>query len=132
MPYAQGRVIHDADAHIMEWPTWLVDYAEPDVRDELEPRTLEDGSGRPLDLDRVRATHASDDYRAVEAEEIMSRKNFAAKRRLAGGRRRLGSVYDGATGQAGARSGGGNVRERFRGCRSACRRSRRPTSAESL
>jgi predicted TIM-barrel fold metal-dependent hydrolase len=78
MPYAQGRVIHDADAHIMEWPTWLVDYADRDIRDELEPRTLDDGSGRPLDLERVRATHASEEYVAVEAAEIMSRKNFAA------------------------------------------------------
>ena len=29
MPYATGRVIHDADAHIMETPTWLRDHAEP-------------------------------------------------------------------------------------------------------
>jgi predicted TIM-barrel fold metal-dependent hydrolase len=78
MPYAQGRVIHDADAHIMEWPTWLVDYADPDIRDELEPRTLDDGSGRPLDLEKVRTKHASAEYQADEDAEIMSRKNFAA------------------------------------------------------
>ncbi len=78
MAYSEGRVVHDADAHIMEWPTWLVDYAEPDVRERLTPRDPDDGSGRPVDVERMRAKHASDEYRAVEADEIMARKNFAA------------------------------------------------------
>ncbi len=78
MPYSEGRVVHDADAHIMEWPTWLVDYADPDIRDRLAPREPDDGSGRLIDVDRVRARHASDDYRVAEADEIMARKNFAA------------------------------------------------------
>ncbi|MEJ7585647.1 MAG: amidohydrolase family protein, partial [Acidimicrobiales bacterium] len=82
MPYAdvvQGAsVVHDADAHIMEWPTWLVDYAEAGVRERLQPRPLDDGSGRALDLERVRVKHASKEYRATEAEELMARKNFAA------------------------------------------------------
>ena len=37
MPYIEGRVVHDADAHIMEEPTWLVDHADPDVREKLRP-----------------------------------------------------------------------------------------------
>ncbi len=78
MPYVEGRVVHDADAHIMEWPTWLVDYAEPDVRERLAPRPPDDGSGRLIDVERLRDKHASDEYRAAEATEIMARKNFAA------------------------------------------------------
>ncbi|MBI2709012.1 MAG: amidohydrolase family protein [Actinobacteria bacterium] len=78
MPYIEGRVVHDADAHIMEPPTWLVDYADPDVRERLAPRDPDDGSGQMIDLDRVAAKHASDEYLAAEAEEIMVRKNFAA------------------------------------------------------
>ena len=35
MPYASGRTIHDADAHIMETPTWLRDHADPSVRDRI-------------------------------------------------------------------------------------------------
>ena len=79
MPYVEGRVVHDADAHIMEWPTWLVDYADPAVRDRLQPRDRGRRVGpAPVDVDRMRAKHGSAEYRAVEAAEIMSRKNFAA------------------------------------------------------
>ena len=35
MAYAEGRVIHDADAHLMETPTWLRDHAEARFRDRL-------------------------------------------------------------------------------------------------
>ncbi|MBM3675891.1 MAG: amidohydrolase [Actinobacteria bacterium] len=91
MPYATGRILHDADAHIMEPPTWLRDHADPGLRDRIEPLALSGGNelrqtGDPTaqlrDLtaafDRIRAKHASEEYRAVEAEEIMARKNFAA------------------------------------------------------
>ncbi len=86
-----GRVVHDADAHIMETPNWLRDYADPAVRDQVPPLSLSSGNelrqtGDPEEqlrdleaaFDRLRAKHGSDEYRAVEAEEIMSRKNFAA------------------------------------------------------
>src|SRR5689334_9149475 len=33
MPYAEGRVFHDADSHVMETSDWLVTYADPDMRD---------------------------------------------------------------------------------------------------
>ena len=35
MPYSQGRIVHDADAHIMETPTWLREHAEAAYRDRL-------------------------------------------------------------------------------------------------
>lgn len=43
MPYAQGRVIHDADSHIMESLDWLPSYAEPSIRDRLLSLKLEAG-----------------------------------------------------------------------------------------
>ena len=91
MPYVSGRIIHDADAHIMETPTWLRDYADPRLRDRIEPLSLAGGNelqqtGDPDEqLRDLRATfekitrkHASDEYRATEAADIMGRKNFAA------------------------------------------------------
>ena len=91
MPYSQGRVVHDADAHIMETPTWLRDHAEPAFRDRLpvlayvsgnELRQTGDPAEQQADLvasfDRLAEKHASAQYRADEEAEIMARKNFAA------------------------------------------------------
>jgi predicted TIM-barrel fold metal-dependent hydrolase len=91
MPYSQGRVVHDADAHIMETPTWLRDHAEAAFRDRLpvlsypggnELRQTGDPEEQQRDLvaafGRLRARHESAEYRAGEEAEIMARKNFAA------------------------------------------------------
>ncbi|HUC36699.1 MAG TPA: amidohydrolase family protein [Acidimicrobiales bacterium] len=91
MPYNQARVVHDADAHLMETPTWLCDHAEQDVRDRIAPlrypggnelRQTGDVTDQQRDLaaafERLRARHASEEYRQDEEEQIMSRKNFAA------------------------------------------------------
>ena len=91
MPYVSSRIVHDADAHIMETPTWLRDHADPQIRERIAPLSLAGGNelqqtGDPADqlrdltaaFDRIARKHASDEYRATEAEEIMGRKNFAA------------------------------------------------------
>ncbi len=86
-----GLVVHDADAHIMEPPGWLREHADPAVRERIAPLRYPGGNelrqtGDPdeqlADLDdsfaRLRQRHASEEYREVEAAEIMNRKNFAA------------------------------------------------------
>ena len=91
MAYNEGRIAHDADAHLMETPNWLRDHADPDVRERIAPlrypggnelRQTGDVDEQRRDLlgafDRLRDRHASADYRAREADEIMTRKNFAA------------------------------------------------------
>ena len=45
MPYNQlGRIVHDADAHIMEPPTWLRDHADPSIRDRVPTLDLSGGN----------------------------------------------------------------------------------------
>src|SRR5438270_5055394 len=86
-----GRIIHDADAHIMETPNWLRDHAHPGLRDRIAPLRYPGGNelrqtGDPAEqqrdleaaFDRLAERHRSDEYRGAEAEEIMLRKNFAA------------------------------------------------------
>src|SRR5579863_8433797 len=43
MAYAAGRVINDADSHIMESLDWLSSHADPGVRDRLGSMRLEAG-----------------------------------------------------------------------------------------
>lgn len=92
MPYnATGLVAHDADAHIMELPTWLRDHADPAIRDRIAPlrypggnelRQTGDVGALRSDLaaafDRLADKHRSEEYRAAEEAEIMGRKNFSA------------------------------------------------------
>ncbi len=40
MAYVEGRIVHDADAHIMEVPDWLMTHADPDVRERIGVRTF--------------------------------------------------------------------------------------------
>jgi predicted TIM-barrel fold metal-dependent hydrolase len=89
MPYIESRLVHDADAHIMELPSWLHDYLDPTLREKILPpgytnelRQTGDNDAQLADLDsafsKIIERHASESYRAEEAAEIMNRKNFAA------------------------------------------------------
>jgi uncharacterized protein len=91
MPYCEGRIVHDADAHLMETPTWLRDHAEPAYRDRLPLLRYTSGNelrqtGSPgeqqrdlvASFERLRERHGTEEYRSTEEAEIMQRKNFAA------------------------------------------------------
>ena len=89
MAYIEGRLVHDADAHIMETATWLRDYADPEFRELIETpdytnelRQLGDNDAMTSDvlaaLDHAAELHRSEDYRADDEAQIMMRKNFAA------------------------------------------------------
>jgi predicted TIM-barrel fold metal-dependent hydrolase len=89
MAYITDRVVHDADAHIMETPNWLRDHADPAIRDRIAPpgyanelAQTGDGDHGQRDLDAVFARlaerHRSPEFLDGEAEEVMMRKNFAA------------------------------------------------------
>ena len=75
MPYASGRVIHDADAHIMEVPGFLADHLEAKYRaaitdDALFPRR--DGFHSRL----KEAERAGGE--TFDESQIMLAKNWAA------------------------------------------------------
>ncbi|MDQ2648263.1 MAG: amidohydrolase [Actinomycetota bacterium] len=79
MPYIEGRVVHDADAHIMELPTWLVDHADPEVRERLRPWA--GGALAPGEVDELALLvqkHEEPGFLDRAAEEIMAWKNFKA------------------------------------------------------
>jgi uncharacterized protein len=91
VPYCEGRIVHDADAHLMETPTWLGDHAEAQFRDRLPILRYASGNelrqtGSPdeqrrdllASFERLRERHGSAGYRDNEEAEIMMRKNFAA------------------------------------------------------
>lgn len=79
MPYAEGRVIHDADSHIMEPADWLFPYADTTIRGRMErlyQATLAPGEHEQMEAHLAR--QADPDYRARDADEIMLRKNWLA------------------------------------------------------
>ena len=86
-----GRLVHDADAHLMETPNWLRDHADPGIRERIAPlrypggnelRQTGDPGVQQRDLvgafERLAERHRSEEYRRTESTDIMLRKNFAA------------------------------------------------------
>src|SRR5688572_33116158 len=97
MPYIEGRIVHDADAHIIEVPTWLVDHADPDVREQLRPNVeLGLGPGEAESIAKALAKHDDPTLRAKDAEEIKRRKTFLAPGRPHAEDRVLAFYFPGA------------------------------------
>ena len=81
MPYVTDRAIHDADAHIMETPEMLADFADPDVRERIGSQQfahLMGGEGAGEMFAEMRQNHKDPEYRAKDDAQIMSRKNWHA------------------------------------------------------
>src|SRR2546426_319870 len=79
MPYVEGRTIHDADSHVVETPDWFFSYADPGIRERLEPlyvSTVKPGEQNLIE--HYRARHRDAEYRAEDASQIMLRKNWSA------------------------------------------------------
>src|SRR3954452_7754674 len=72
------RPMHDADAHIVEPPDWLLPYADAGTRPRLEAYYDKGWAAHRKFLDDALAKHADAEYRAKDAEEIWLRKNYWA------------------------------------------------------
>lgn len=81
MPYVEGRVIHDADSHIMEAPNFLDGYVEERYAEPIRRRNmfsvLGEKSGKDL-FALVRGRHDDPKWRAEAADQILLRKNYEA------------------------------------------------------
>lgn len=82
MPYATGRIYHDADSHVMETPDWVVPYADPAIRDRLKPlyvSTVHEAEELgEAQIERLRQRHADPAERPRAEAELMLRKNWRA------------------------------------------------------
>ncbi|MCZ6464276.1 MAG: amidohydrolase family protein [Proteobacteria bacterium] len=79
MSYIEGRTVHDADAHVVETPDWVHEYADPAIRERIPPLYL--ASVKPGEhtlIEKMRIQHADPEYRARDEEEILLRKNWSA------------------------------------------------------
>jgi len=77
--YAQDRLIHDADSHVVETPDWLFPFAEDAVRRRMRPlyvSTVKPGEEHDIDAVRRRRSDPSD--REQAERELMLRKNWRA------------------------------------------------------
>ena len=79
MPYVTDRPVHDADAHVMETPGWVDEFASARVRAYANAHFDTAGVGKTLaEIDHARRLHADPDYRADDEAQIMIRKNWRA------------------------------------------------------
>lgn len=77
MPYVEDRVIHDADAHVMETPEWIDDFASERVKQHMRDNFEGDITG-VAEIERSRKLHADKAYRSEDEAQIMLRKNWRA------------------------------------------------------
>jgi uncharacterized protein len=79
MPYVEGRIVHDADSHVMETPDWLIRHADPGLRERLEPlRLTACKPGEETRIDDLRRRHRDPAGRAEAEANLMQRKNWSA------------------------------------------------------
>ena len=79
LPYATGRRYLDADSHLMELPGWLVEFADPAIRDRIRPLRL-GGAGKLANDAVERAEQRRGDEAAAHTleERLMTAKGWHA------------------------------------------------------
>ena len=77
MPYATGRIVHDADSHLMELPDCLDPFIDPQYRGAYNalPNLARREEGY---VEKAKAAHADAAFRETAGDNIMLRKNYDA------------------------------------------------------
>jgi predicted TIM-barrel fold metal-dependent hydrolase len=77
MAYIEGRVAHDADAHVYEAPGWMTPWVENELKEALESFTRVDPKAQKF-LEKAREPYADAEFREQDEQEVTLRKGFAA------------------------------------------------------
>lgn len=78
MPYASGRVIHDADSHLMELPDCLEAFIDPAFLAAYRELPKVRKAREQAYVEQARTRHADDGFREAADANIMLRKNYDA------------------------------------------------------
>jgi len=79
MPYVEGRIIHDADSHLMELPDCLDDYFDRAMLARYHALPIFRHKQKPDGwADKARAQHDDPEFRAGAEANILLRKNQSA------------------------------------------------------
>ena len=80
MSYIENRIVHDADSHTMELPTWYKEFGSKKVQKAFLDRFAK-AKGLNLEKDwytGLEEMHKTSSYREQNEKKLMSRKNFDA------------------------------------------------------
>lgn len=75
MAYVNNRTIHDADAHVMEFPDKIVEFISSKYREEFRPFLQKRDQSW---IENMKALHNDPEYRAGAEREIMLRRGHTA------------------------------------------------------
>ena len=78
MPYIENRIVHDADAHIMELPNWFDGYASDKVQKAFRDRFQGNKGLAQTYFENIDKVHQDKSYQEKNHEELMIRKNYDA------------------------------------------------------
>lgn len=78
MPYASGRVIHDADSHLMELPDCLEGFIDPAFLSAYRELPKVKKARAQAYVEQARSRHADEGFREAADSNIMLRKNYDA------------------------------------------------------
>jgi predicted TIM-barrel fold metal-dependent hydrolase len=79
MTASHARKVHDADAHLMETPDWLIRHADPEIEERLRPLDLHGMEGEAGQaFAQAIQRRGSAELRAQAEADVLVRKNWAA------------------------------------------------------